>query len=78
MSESDDSFDDFSSDRPVLVGVWSDRTPVHRGRGEFTIDVVRHVPRPAVLEVVRRAEQKLIREYYEKKSAPRSSGPSRA
>lgn len=55
MSESDDSFDDFSSDWPVLVGVWADETEVHRGRGEFTIDFVRYVPSPPGRALVARA-----------------------
>ena len=44
MSEPDDSFDDLVLDLTVLVGVSANSTRVHRGRNEFTIDFLRHVP----------------------------------
>ena len=46
MSEPGDFVDDSFADPAVLVGVWTDSTQVHRGRNEFTIDFVRHVPEP--------------------------------
>ena len=42
----DDPLDSFHFDPVVLVGVWTDRTRVHRGRDQFTVDFVRHVPDP--------------------------------
>ena len=44
MNEPDDSFDDDAFDPVVLVGSWANRTRVHRGRDEFTIDFIRNVP----------------------------------
>lgn len=54
MGDSYDS-EDFSTDWPVLVGAWADLTYVHRGRGVFTIDFVREVPKPAGRALVVRA-----------------------
>jgi hypothetical protein len=53
--EAIDELPDLSSDWPILVGVWADRTQVHRGRGEFTVDFIREVPSPRGLLLVTRA-----------------------
>lgn len=55
MSEEDDFLEELFSDPRVVVGVWADRTHVHRGRNEFTIDFVRHVPDPPGRALVARA-----------------------
>ena len=44
MSESEHPFDDLTLDPVVLVGVWANRTRVHRGQDEFTVDFIRDVP----------------------------------
>ena len=44
MSEPDDPLDDIVLDPGVLVGVWANGTRVHRGRDEYTLDFLRHVP----------------------------------
>jgi len=44
MSEPDNSFDDLVLDLAVLVGVSANATRVHRGRDEFSVDFLRHVP----------------------------------
>lgn len=44
MSEQDDVFDPDFFDAGVLVGLWANGTRVHRGRDEFTVDFLRHVP----------------------------------
>jgi len=54
VSDSDDT-PDFSSDWPILAGVWADVTRVYRGRGEFTVDFLRHVPEPRGRLLVARA-----------------------
>ena len=48
MSRSDDDFDEPFAylDSLILAGHWADNTFVHRGRGELTIDFVRHIPEP--------------------------------
>jgi len=50
----EDAFD-FSLDVTVLVGHWANSTRVYRGRDEFTIDFVRHVPAPVHRVLVARA-----------------------
>ena len=55
MSEADEPLDDLVLDLSVLVGVWADRTRVHRGRDEFTVDFVRQVPEPRGRVLVARA-----------------------
>jgi len=44
VSEPGDTFDDRVFDPAVVVGVWAGSTRVHRGRDEFTVDFVRHLP----------------------------------
>jgi hypothetical protein len=44
MSEPDDFADENLADPTVLVGAWANRTRVHRGRDEFTVDFIRDVP----------------------------------
>ena len=55
LGQHDDSFEDVSGDWPVLVGVWADRTRVHRGRAEFNVDFIRDVPSPPERVLVARA-----------------------
>ena len=58
VSERDDDLDqpfDLYLDPATLVGRWADSTWVHRGRDEFTIDFVRHVPAPHLRALVVRA-----------------------
>jgi len=57
VSDSEHSEEPFDSyfDPAVLAGQWADSTLVHRGRDEFTIDLVRHVPVPAHRVLVVRA-----------------------
>jgi len=55
MSERDDSYDDDALDPFVLVGSWANRTRVHRGRDEFTIDFIRNIPDPSRSVLVVRA-----------------------
>ena len=55
MSGPDDFVDDSLADPAVLVGMWANSTRVHRGRNEFTIDFVRHVPEPSCRVLVARA-----------------------
>ena len=43
MSEYEDA-DPRYFDPIVLVGVWANSTRVHRGRDEFTLDFLRHLP----------------------------------
>ncbi len=42
----DDSPDPFDTylEPGVALGAWANNTHVHRGRDEFTIDFIRHVP----------------------------------
>jgi hypothetical protein len=42
-------------DPAVLAGHWADRTVVHKGSGEFTIDFVRRTPDPHERVLVARA-----------------------
>jgi len=55
VSEPEDSFDDFALDSVVLVGVWGNRTRVHRGRDEFTVDFIRDIPERSRRVLVARA-----------------------
>lgn len=55
VSESEEFPEEAALDLVVLAGVWADATRVHRGRGEFTIDFVREVPRPPSYLLVARA-----------------------
>ena len=55
VSEHDDSMGYLYTDPLVLVGVWADRTYVHRGRNEITVDFIRHVPDPPGRVLVARA-----------------------
>jgi len=55
VSGPDDFVDDSVADPAVLVGMWANGTRVHRGRNEFTIDFVRHVPEPSYRVLVARA-----------------------
>jgi len=56
VSEPEESFDDLLFDPFVVVGIWANSTRVHRGRHEFTLDFLRHVPdRPRPVLVTRAA-----------------------
>jgi hypothetical protein len=54
VSDADDSLELYT-DPSVIVGVWADRTVVHRGRNEFTVDFIRQVPDPPGRVLVARA-----------------------
>ena len=55
VSEPDDFADENLADLAVLVGVWANRTRVHRGRDEFTVDFIRDVPERSRSVLVARA-----------------------
>ena len=55
MSEPEDSSDELFADLTVLVGVWANGTRVRRGRDEFTVDFLRHVPERSRHVLVARA-----------------------